>query len=72
MRDSPAGPSVLGVGSDSAASGIAETPEREVCSDTEAELAGALASARSVLPLERDVARLHACTRAHANPPQSR
>lgn len=67
MRDNPVGPSVRGVDSDSAASGTAETPLREVCSGGEAEPAGALANTQNVLPPKRDAARLHACTRVRVN-----
>jgi hypothetical protein len=70
MRDSQAGLSVLDGDSDSAASGNAETPEREMYSGAEAEPAGAAANAQSVPLPERDVVPLHACTRERANPIQ--
>jgi len=72
MRDSPAGPSVPGVGSDSAASGTAETPLREVCSGGEAEPAGALATDQSVQPPGREDVSLQERTLARANPTRSR
>ena len=72
MRDSPAGPLVLDVGSGSAASATAETPLREMCSDGEAKPAAALATGQNVQLPGRENVSLQECTLVRTNPTRSR
>ena len=72
MRDSPAGPLVPVVGSGSGASATAETPLREMCSDSEAEPGAALATGQSAQLSGRENVSLQGCTLVRANPTRSR